>query len=204
MGSGLRNMHRAGLALVLFVLAKELPADPHPQDVVNVHLHLNELEDSDDGDKGGNRNILNVPDNNFGNTDDARVGPDLILNPDQTNSPTIAEMCSKFNCPENGADDDFGYFVCCHQNFQSQGNQANGVQLSGNEVSAYPTVGNDYKASGDDDSSDIQAKKNTGTSLKTITDQLSNRSATKTKEWSKADNPANADNRWAQTTKQGW
>merc|ERR1712002_395787 len=59
MGSQLRTMHGAGLALVLFVFAKELVADPDPLDVLNVHLHLDELEDADAANSDGNRQIQN-------------------------------------------------------------------------------------------------------------------------------------------------
>merc|ERR1712002_46754 len=59
MGSQLRTMHGAGLALVLFVFAKELVADPDPLDVLNVHLHLDELEDAAAANSDGNRQIQN-------------------------------------------------------------------------------------------------------------------------------------------------
>merc|ERR1719309_606773 len=52
-------MHGAGLALVLFVFAKELVADPDPLDVLNVHLHLDELEDAAAANSDGNRQIQN-------------------------------------------------------------------------------------------------------------------------------------------------
>merc|ERR1712002_823523 len=64
MGSSLRNMHRAaGLGLVLLILAKELVAVPDPLDVVNIHLHLNEVDDQNDISGSESNRIVAAGDN---------------------------------------------------------------------------------------------------------------------------------------------
>jgi len=136
-------MHRTAVTVVLFVLAKELVSLPDPKDVVDVHLHLDELEDVTESDD--NKIILhNVP-----NTV-VRYHESNALPSHRQNSPTIQKICSNVNCNENqGSRQSFNDFICCQKN--NAGFEANGYQPSGYQPNGYQPSGyqpNGYQPSG--------------------------------------------------------
>merc|ERR1719309_797767 len=139
-------MHRASaVTLVLFMLAKELVSLPDHKDVLNVHLHLDELADHGDGESGGNKNIETTTKTAARYDGNARLQI-------RTDPPIIQKICTNVICNANRRPNQgFNYWVCCIQN------QGNGYQRNGNHPSGYQAnygyqpsgyQGNGYQPSG--------------------------------------------------------